>query len=61
MQFSKEYVGAIAILVVSILGAFGVEVVAEDVTNLIVGVIALVVAISRKAKGDINVLGIKAI
>ena len=58
-MISKEYTGAIAILLVSVLKIFGIELENDVVSGLVVGAIALFVAISRKAKGDIDVLGRK--
>ena len=59
MKFSKEYVGAIAILVVSLLKVFGIEIESGVIEGLVVGLVALFVAISRHAKGDITVAGVK--
>ena len=56
---SQEYIGAIAILVISVLKIFHFEIENEVVAGLVTGVIALYIAIRRKAKGDINVLGVK--
>ena len=56
---STEYVGAIAILVVSVLNAFGIEVGNEAVTGIVTGVIALYVAFRRFKKGDITIGGVR--
>ena len=59
MNFSKEYVGAIAILIVSVLKMFQIEIESSVIEGLVVGLVALFVAISRHAKGDITVAGAK--
>ena len=59
MPISTEYSGAIAIVVVSILKMFGVEIANDIVAGLVVGVVALWIAFRRKARGDINALGVK--
>lgn len=56
---SKEYTGAIAILLVSVLKMFDIEIDNGAIEGFVVGLIALFVAISRKAKGDIDALGRK--
>lgn len=58
-MLSNEYIGSLAIVVVSILKLFKVEIASDQVQGLIVGVIALWVAFKRYQKGDINVLGRK--
>lgn len=59
MNISQEYVGAIVIFAVSILKVFGVEIENDVISGLVVGAIALWVAIRRKMKGDIDGLGRK--
>ena len=59
MNFSTEYAGAIAIVIVSLLKIFGIEIGNDVVTGVITGVIAIVIAIKRHSKGDINVVGQK--
>lgn len=54
---SNEYVGAIAILIVSGLKMFGIELANDVVMGLVTGVVALWIAVRRYQKGDINVLG----
>ena len=56
---SQEYIASIAILVVSVLKIFGIEVQNDVITSLVVAILALVVAIRRKMRGDINVLGMR--
>jgi len=63
MSFSKEYVSAIVIVIVGILGVFGKTVDAASLTSfltsLVVVISGIVVMISRFKKGDINILGAK--
>ena len=59
MNLSHEYVGSLAILVVMVLKSFGIEIENDAVSGLLVGAVALWVAIRRKARGDISVLGVK--
>lgn len=54
---SQEYIGAIVIIIVSLLKVFGIEIGSEVITGIITGVLALWVAIRRHQKGDITVLG----
>lgn len=56
---SKEYISAIALILVSILNAFGIEIGNEAITGIITGVIAIFLAIKRYKRGDINALGKK--
>jgi uncharacterized membrane protein len=60
-MLSHEYVGAIAILIVSILNSFGIEVGNEAITGIVTGVVALYVAIRRYQKGDITVGGMRKV
>jgi hypothetical protein len=53
MQISQEYVGALAILLVSVLRAFGIEIGSDVVSSLIVAVVAVWVAIKRRQRGDL--------
>lgn len=57
MNFSQEYIGAIVILVISVLKGFGIELGSGVVEGLVVGVIALWVAIRRHSRGDITIVG----
>lgn len=58
---SKEYIGAIIILLTELLPIFGVVISTEKLTAIIQSIIILiaggVIAISRFKKGDINLLG----
>jgi hypothetical protein len=54
---SKEYALSIAIVLGSLLKLVGVELENNVLEGLILGVAALVIAIKRKARGDIDVLG----
>jgi cadmium resistance protein CadD (predicted permease) len=54
---SQEYIGAIALLVVSLLQAFGIVVEQNAIVGIISGVLAVWVAVRRYQKGDITVLG----
>lgn len=58
---SKEYVGAIAILAVMIFKAFGIEIESGVIEGIVVGVVALIIAISRYKKGNITVLGARKV
>jgi len=58
-MLSQEYIGALAILLVSVLSMFKIQVGNETVTALITGVLGLWVAIRRYNKGDITVGGVK--
>jgi hypothetical protein len=56
---SQEYISALVILIVSTLKVFDLEIASEAVEGLIVGLLALWIAIRRYTKGDITVLGVK--
>lgn len=57
MQFSREYLVAVALLLGATLKVFGIELEDSAVEGLVVGVGALLIAIFRKKKGDINIFG----
>lgn len=59
MSFSHEYVGAIVIVIVSLLKAFGVDIGNEEVTTIVTGFVALWIAIRRFSKGDVTLGGLK--
>lgn len=59
MNLSQEYVSALVVLLVSVLGLFKIEVGNEAITGLITGVLAIWIAIRRYQKGDITVGGFK--
>lgn len=54
---SQEYIGALAILLVSALKILGVNIGNEEVTTIVTGVVALWVAIRRYKRGDITMGG----
>lgn len=57
--FSTEYVGAIAIVIVSILNTFGIQIGNEAITGIITGVVALYVAYRRYKQGNITFAGVR--
>jgi len=59
MKFSQEYVSALVILLVSVLGMFNIEVTQADLGGLITGILAVWVAIRRYQRGDITVGGVR--
>lgn len=54
---SQEYLGAVVILLISVLKLFGIELGNEEVTTIVAGLVALYVAFRRFKKGDITPLG----
>ena len=56
---SQEILGALIILVMAILQAFGVVVEKDAIAGIITGVFALYVWYRRVQKGDVNALGIR--
>jgi di/tricarboxylate transporter len=60
MTFSKEYVSAIVIILVSSLRAFGFDLGGDTATAIVTGVVALVIAVARYRKGDISLGGVKS-
>jgi len=56
---SQEYVGAIALLVISLLQTFGVVVEQDAIAGIIAGLISIWVAYRRYQKGDITVVGLR--
>ena len=54
---SQEYIGALVILVVSVLKIFGIQVASDSINGIVVGVVALWIAFRRYQKGDITVVG----
>jgi len=56
-KMSHEYTSAIAIVAYSVLKGFGIEIENSVLEGLIVGLLALWVAIRRYGKGDINLVG----
>lgn len=58
-MLSQEYVGAIAILIVSVFKMFGIEIPNDAIAGILTGVIAVWIAIRRYQKGDISLGGVK--
>lgn len=58
-MISQEYVGAIVVLLVSVLKLLGIEIGSDVITSLITSVIAIWIAIRRYQKGDITMGGLK--
>lgn len=56
---SQEYISALAILLVSILKAFGVNIGNDEVVTILTGALALWVAVRRYNKGDIKMSGVR--
>ena len=56
---SQEYIGAIVVVLVSLLGLFKIEIGNEVLTALITGIVGVWVAVRRYQKGDINKLGVR--
>lgn len=54
---SQEYIGAIILLVVGGLKAFGIEIPIDALQGIVTGAIALYIAVRRYKRGDIDVLG----
>ena len=54
---SKEYTSALAILLVTVLKMFGIEISNETITSLLVSGLAIYVAFRRHQRGDINAFG----
>lgn len=61
MNISQEYIGAVVLIIVGVLKAFGIEIASDAISGIITGVIAIWIAVRRYQKGDINVLGAKKI
>lgn len=59
MKFSQEYIGAVVILIISVLKIFGIEIANDVMTGLVTGLVALYVAILHKKANNISVLGKK--
>jgi len=54
---SQQYIGAVVILLISLLKIFKVDIAESDVTTVVTGLVALWVAFRRYQNGDINVFG----
>ncbi len=59
MEISQQYVGAIVIVIISVLRAFKIEIASDAVTGIVTGLIAVWIAVKRYQKGDISVSGVK--
>jgi cadmium resistance protein CadD (predicted permease) len=58
-MLSQEYVGAIALLVISLLQTFGIVVEKDAIAGIIAGLISIWIAYRRYQKGDITVVGLR--
>jgi hypothetical protein len=58
-MFSQEYIASIAVLLVSVLGLFKIQIENETITALITGILGVWIAIRRYQKKDINILGVR--
>ena len=58
-NFSQEYIGALALVLISILKIFNLEIPSDAITGIITGGIAIYIAFRRLKKGDITLLGRK--
>lgn len=58
-KMSKEYILAIVLVLGSVLKSFGIEIESTVLEGIIVGMIAIIMAILRYRKGDINLVGAK--
>lgn len=56
---SQEYIGAIALLVISLLQTFGIVVEKDAIAGIIAGLISIWIAYRRYQKGDITVVGLR--
>ena len=56
---SREYSISIALVAGSLLKVFGIELESGVLEGLVLGVAALVLAVLRKSRGDINALGFR--
>ena len=54
---SQQYLAAIALIIVGILKSFGIEIQNDIIEGLLVGILALWIAIRRKKQGDITAFG----
>jgi hypothetical protein len=54
---STEYTAAIALMLYGVLKAFGIELPNGTLEGIITGSVALLIAIRRKQRGDIDIIG----
>ena len=58
-MLSQEYIASIALVIVGLLKAFGIEIANDAITGIITGGVALYIAFRRYQKGDISLGGVK--
>ncbi len=56
---SQEYIGAVVLILMSILKALHIELPSDVLTGLVTGVVALWIAYNRYKKGDIKLSGVR--
>lgn len=56
-MFSQEYIAAIALVIGGVLKAFGIEIANDAVSGIVVGGLALYIAIQRKRQGNLTAFG----
>ena len=57
MNISQQYVSALAVILVGVLKLVGIEIGTDEISTLIMVALSLWIAIRRKQKGDITMLG----
>jgi len=57
MGISREYIASLTVIIVSLLGLFGIDVGNEELTAIITGAAALYVIYRKIQKGEITPLG----
>ena len=57
MGISREYIASLTVIIVSLLGLFGIDVGNEELTAIITGTAALYVIYRKIQKGEITPLG----
>lgn len=58
-EFSQEYLVAIGLIIGSVLKLFGIEIENGVIEGILIGLMSVWIAVRRKKKGDINILGKK--
>ena len=56
---SQEYIGALVIVLISLLKAFNIEIGSDVVTAIVTGLVGIWVAYRRYQKGDISLGGVR--
>jgi len=56
---SQEYIASLAVILVSLLGVFKIEIGSEVITALLTGILGVWVAVRRYQKNDINIVGVR--